>query len=104
MAHVPSTSIHAFRLRALEVTVDVDTAAAAGDLSAIVFEAGDVEKTGLTATAGGDGVLIAVSFAAADLSMDSGIYPWECRAVIGGQLRTLARGLLRLSPEPTPVA
>jgi hypothetical protein len=104
MAHVPTTDIHAYRLRALELTVDVDTDADAADLSAIVFEAGDVEKTGLTATDGGTGVLIEVSLTGADLNMDSGIYPWECRATIGGQVRTLARGLLRLSPEPTPVA
>lgn len=102
MSHIPETSLHGSQNRAADLSIDVATAAVPGDLSGIIFRVGTViEKTALTAIAGGAGLLIDLTLTAADLDVAVGVYRWECLATIAGQPRTLAFGDFTVSEEPT---
>src|SRR5690554_2269483 len=72
----------------------------AGDPTNVTFEFGEVEKTRLTVSSGGDGILIPVVLTPADLAT-VGTFRFECRATVYGPLHTLAVGTITVSPEPT---
>lgn len=102
MSHIPETSLHGIKNRALDLSIDVATTAVPGDLTGIIFRVGTlIEKTGLTAITGGSGLLINLTLTAADLNVAVDVYRWECLATIAGQPRTLALGDFTVSEEPT---
>lgn len=101
MSHIPQSRIHAFQKRAVPIEVDVETTLTPQDLTGIVFQLGSTTKTGLTAQTGGSGLIVDVTLTAADLDVAPGVYRWECRATIGGELRSLAHGAISVDAEPT---
>lgn len=102
MSHVLGDDIHAYKNRALSITVDVDTDETSADWSSVTWRISDLlEKTGLTPVDGGLGVTVDVELTAAELSLAEAVYTWELIATIDGQVRTRGIGRFRLDAEPT---
>lgn len=103
MSHRTPQTIHGYADRALDIQVDVDTDSDPGDFSAITFRVGDavIEKTGLSASAGGSGVTIDVTLTAADMAIPAGWYRWECFATVSGEVYSIAQGWFHIGSEPT---
>ena len=102
--HAPTTRLHAYASRATTIVVDVDTDLTPGDLTDVTFEFSTTEKEGLSPVLGGNGLLVTVRLDGDDTDVTPGAYRWECRATFDGGVRTLATGLIDISPEPTPLA
>lgn len=98
MSHLSLELIHAYQNRAKDIRVSVETSEDTADFSAIVFTAGDIEKSGLTADDTTDGFNVDFTLTTADLSVDTGVYDWELKASLAGEVRSVARGKLRVDP------
>lgn len=107
MSHVSQSrsNLHAFKGRALDIQIDVETALTAEDISDATFRIGDglVSKS-VTPEDGGSGVTIDLTIDVADLDFSVGQYTWECVATVATQPRTLALGRFTLEAEPTTEA
>jgi hypothetical protein len=92
-----------FANRALDVRVDIETAAEPEDLTEIVFRAvnGSIEKTGLSAESGGSGLLVDVALTDEDLDIWPGTYRWELVTTVNATRHTFAFGWLTVAPEVT---
>lgn len=102
MTHLAPAWLHGYKNRAIDVRVDVSTTSDQADFSAISFRVASVNKTGLSAVNGGSGVTIDFTLTAADMnSLAEGTHTWECVATLGGEQRTIARGLLAVDAELT---
>jgi hypothetical protein len=102
LSHIPTTHLHAYRNRGLDLRILIDTAAVAADLTDVTFRVGDViGKTGLTpADLTGD-VAIDLTVTAADMDVPVGVYRWECLATVTGEVRTVAQGRFTVGSEPS---
>jgi len=94
--------LYGFVARAAAIRVDIDTTADPEDLTGIVFRVADqIEITGLTASEGGDGLLVDFTLTAAQLDIWPGTYRWELVATVSSQARTIAHGWFIVDPAPT---
>jgi hypothetical protein len=94
--------LYGFVRRAAAIRVDIDTTADPEDLTDIVFRVADqIEVTGLSASGGGDGLLVDLTLTATHLDIWPGTYRWELSATVSSQTRTIAHGWLIVDPEPT---
>jgi hypothetical protein len=102
MSHITQQELHGFLNRGLDVRIDVATSGVPGDFTDVGFRIQDVvEKTGLTPTAGGSGVLIDFTLTPAEMVGEPGWYRWECYATVASHVRTLAEGQFHVGSEPT---
>lgn len=103
MAHLEGDEIHAYVGNATDVTVRVVTTEPATSFSALVFTAndGNITKSSLVATddPGGGAVLVAVPLTDTDLTA-AGTTAWQLVGDVTGDTYVLARGFLRVDPEP----
>ena len=103
MTVLASQDIFTFQRRAQDVRVDIATDAEPGDLSGITFRSvnGSIEKTGLTAESGGNGLLVDFTLSDDDLDVWAGTYRWEMVAEVVSQVYAVAYGWLIVAPEVT---
>lgn len=102
MSHLRAQTIHVFASRGQDISVDVETSGDPEDFTSIGFRVqGELSKTGLTAEAGGNGILVDFTLSDEDLAIDPAMYEWECYATVANNVKTLAYGLFIVDPEPT---
>ena len=105
MSHLRAQTIHVFAARGQDISIDVETSGDPEDFTAVGFRVqGELSKTGLTPTAGGDGILVDFTLSDEDLAITPAVYGWECYATVLSNVKTLAYGLFIVDPEPTEVS